>query len=65
MAAAREYLKLGYLLGCNKTKVSTFVRVVLTANMKMVKILLAGCWALSLVFDYVTVDSTSMFNIFV
>ena len=34
VAAAHEELKLGYLLGCNETKVSTFVRVALAANMQ-------------------------------
>ena len=45
VSAAREELKLGYLLGCNKTKVSTFVRVALAANMQTLKSLLAGVLA--------------------
>ena len=63
VAAAREELKLGYLSGCNETKVSTFVRVALAANMQTLKSLLAGCWAFSLAFDSATVESTSLFDI--
>ena len=63
MAAAREELKLGYLSGCNETKVSTFFRVALAANMQTLKSLLAGCWEFSLTFDSATVESTSLFDI--
>ena len=63
VAAAREELKLGYLSGCNETKVSTFVRVALSANMQTLKSLLAGCWALSLAFESATVEITSLFEI--
>ena len=63
VAAAREELKLGYLSGCNKTKVSIFVRVALAANMQKLKSLLAGCWAFSLAFDSTIVENTSLFDI--
>jgi hypothetical protein len=63
VAAAREELKLGYLSGCNETKVSAFVRVALAANMQTLKSLLAGCWVFSIAFDSATVGSTPLFDI--
>ena len=63
VAAACEELKLGYLSGCNETKVSTFVQVALATNMQTLKSLLAGYWAFSLEFKSATVESTSLFNI--
>lgn len=63
VSAAREQLNLGYLGGFNESKVSSFIRVSLAANMQKLKELLADCWAFSVTLYSATVETSSLFHI--
>ncbi|KAH6565173.1 hypothetical protein BASA62_007457 [Batrachochytrium salamandrivorans] len=61
--STKELTGMACYSGCNRRKVSSFLRVMCASNLQMLSDLLTDCWAFSLALDGAIHQSTSYFDI--